>query len=151
MSEQESKENPNDAFDAKYKGMATLDIVRAMDQIQKDKEAADEAAKEIGKEFDYLRLKLVPARFEEEGIENLKVEGIGRVSLTGDMHVSILAANRDAAYDYFRDIGKGSLITESINSSTLKAAVKAMIKGGEEVPEALIKVTPFTRASITKR
>lgn len=151
MSEQESQENPNDAFDAKYKGMTTLDIIRAMDQIQKDKDAADDTAKEFGKEFDYLRLKLVPARFEEEGIENLKVEGVGRVSLTGDMHVSILATNRDAAYDYFRDIGKGSLITESINSSTLKAAVKAMIKGGEEVPEALIKVTPFTRASITKR
>lgn len=151
MSDQESKENLNDAFEQKYKGMATLDIVRAMDQIQKDKDAADEVAKQIGKEFDFLRLKMIPTRFEEEGIENLKVEGVGRVSLTGDMYVSILADNRDKAYEYFRDIGKGSLITESINSSTLKATVKAMIKSGEEIPEELIKVTPFTRASITKR
>lgn len=151
MSEQDTTVNPNDAFDEKYKGMTTLDLVRAMARVQADKEDADEEAKQIGKEFDYLRLKMIPARFEEEGIENLKVEGVGRVSLTGDMYVSILADNREKAYEFFRDIGKGSLITESINSSTLKAAVKSMIKSGEEVPEELIKVTPFTRASITKR
>ena len=143
--------NPNEVFEAKYKVMTTLDIVRAMNDIQLAKEAKDNEAKEIGKEFDFLRLKMIPSRFEEEGIENLKVEGVGRVSLTGDMYVSIPAANREAAYEYFRDIGKSSLITESINASTLKAAVKAMMKAGEELPEELVKVTPFTRASITKR
>lgn len=138
-------------FEEKYKGLATLDIIRAMDALRTKTGELSELKKAAEAEYDYLRLQLVPNRFEEEGIESLKVEGIGRVSLTGDMYVSILAANREAAYGYFRDIGKGSLITETINSSTLKAAVKAMIGNGEEVPADLVKVTPFTRASITKR
>lgn len=151
MSDQEFDQNPNAEFEAKYKPLATLDIIRAMDEQRKLKEDLEDQLKAINKEYDFLRLNMVPARFEEEGIENLKVEGVGRVSLTGDMYVSILSDHKDEAYEYFRDIGKGSLITETINSSTLKATVKAMIKAGEEVPESLIKVTPFTRASITKR
>lgn len=141
-------ENP---FLAKYTGTTTLDVVRAMDQLKKSIEELEAKASEFQAEYDFLRLKFIPERFEAEGIEGLKVEGVGRVSLTGDMHVSILAANREAAYEFFRDIGKGDLITETINSSTLKAAVKAMVKAGEDVPEEYIKVTPFTRASITKR
>ena len=143
--------NPIAEFEAKYKPMVTLEVVRSMDELRKHKEDLEEALKEVNKEYDFLRLNMIPARFEEEGIEGLKVEGVGRVSLTGDMYVSILSDKKDEAYEYFRDIGKGSLITETINSSTLKATVKAMIKAGEEVPEELIKVTPFTRASITKR
>lgn len=133
-----------------YKPMATLDVVRAMNKIKLEKEELEEKLKMVNAEYDYLRLNLIPTRFEDEGIENLKVDGIGRVSLTGDMYVSIAADSRDAAYQYFRDIGKGDLITESINSSTLKAAVKAMVKAGEEIPSEFVKVTPFTRASITK-
>lgn len=151
MSNQEFDQNPNAEFEVKYKPLATLDIIRAMDEQRKLKEDLEDQLKAINKEYDFLRLNMVPARFEEEGIENLKVEGVGRVSLTGDMYVSILADQKEEAYEYFRDIGKGSLITETINSSTLKATVKAMIKAGEDVPESLIKVTPFTRASITKR
>ena len=143
--------NPVAEFEAKYKPMATLEVIRSMDELRKRKEDLEEALKEVNKEYDFLRLNMIPARFEEEGIEGMKVEGVGRVSLTGDMYVSILSDKKDEAYEYFRDIGKGSLITETINSSTLKATVKAMIKAGEDVPEELIKVTPFTRASITKR
>src|SRR6185436_4287684 len=138
-------------FEAKYKGMKTLDVIREMNVLRQRKEAIEEDLAETNGEYDYIRLNLVPARFEQEGIENMRVEGIGMVSLTGDMYVAIRAANRQAAFEYFRDIGKGALITQTINSSTLKATVKAMIRSGEEIPEELITVTPFTRASITKR
>lgn len=147
----EQQQNPNAEFEVKYKPMATLEIIRAMDEQRALKEDLDEQLKAVNKEYDFLRLNMIPNRFEEEGIENMKVDGIGRVSLTGDMYVSILAEKKEEAYEYFRDIGKGSLIVPTINASTLKATVKAMMKNGEEVPEELIKVTPFTRASITKR
>lgn len=148
-----SEEIQNDfaEFEAKYEGLTTLGVIRSMDDLRARKDEIEEQLKYINKEYDFLRLKLVPKMFEDEGIESLKVDGIGRVSLTGDMYVSIQSGRKDEAYEYFRDIGKGSLITEVINSSTLKATVKAMIKGGEDIPEELIKITPFTRASITKR
>jgi hypothetical protein len=138
-------------LEAKYSDLAVLDVIREMDKIREIREQYEEKLGEINKEYDFLRLNLVPRMMDDQGIDNIRVDGVGRISLTGDMYVSIKAENRQAAYQYFIDIGKSSLIQETINPSTLKAAVKAMIKAGEEVPEDLIKVTPFTRASITKK
>lgn len=144
-------ENELSQYDKKYDGMATVDIIRAMDSIRALKDDVEAQLTELNKEYDHIRLNLIPRKFEEEGIDNIRVDGIGRVSLTSDLYVRINSADRDRVHEYFRDIGKSSLITESINSSTLKAAIKAMIKSGEEIPEDIIKITPFTRASITKR
>jgi hypothetical protein len=72
------------------------------------------------------------------------------VSLTADMHVSIKADQKGPFYEWLRDNGRTDLIQENVNPSTLKATVKTMFKNGEEVPEHLLNVSPFTRASITK-
>lgn len=138
-------------LDGKYRNMTTLEIIKAMSEKQAEKEAAEDRLKEIDKEYDFIRLNLIPSRFEEEGIEGMKVGGVGRVSLTGDMCVSLVKEHKDEAYQFFRDLNMGDLIQETINSSTLKAAIKGLIKKGEEIPENLVKVTPFTRASITRR
>lgn len=138
-------------FEAKFKGMNTKEIITYMNDLAGEKGCIEEQLKGVNAEYDYLRLNLIPSRFEEEGIENITIEGIGRVSLTGDMYVSVLAENRERTYEWLCDIGKESLITKTVNASTLKAAVKAMIRAGEEIPEDLIKVTPFTRASITRK
>jgi hypothetical protein len=53
-------------------------------------------------------------------------------------------------FDWLRDNGRGDLLQENINPSTLKATVKGLVKNGEEIPEDLLNVSPFTRASITK-
>jgi len=131
--------------------LTTLELIKEFDLLRRIKEKLEEKLKEINKKYDFIRITVIPNRFESEGIESMKVEGVGRINLTGDMYVSILPDKKTEAYDFFRDIGKGSLITETINSSTLKAAVKQMILSGEEVPDSIVKVTPFTRASITKK
>lgn len=138
-------------FEQKYAGMTTLDIIRAMDKLGQERDAVDEKLTALNKEYDFIRLNLVPKRMEDDGIDNIRVDGVGRVSLTSDMYVRVNSDDREKVHEFFRDLGKGSLITETINPSTLKAVVKAMMKSGEEVPEDIIKVTPFTRASITKR
>jgi hypothetical protein len=138
-------------YDEKYAGQKAIDTIRAMDNMREVIDDLDKRLTELNKEYDFLRHNLVPKLMEQEGIDSIRVEGVGRVSLTGDMYVRVLAEHRELVNRYFRDLGKASLITESINPSTLKATVKAMIRSGETFPEDLIKVTPFTRASITKR
>lgn len=133
-----------------YSGKSALDLVKSMGNLREVKESLEAQLTEINKEYDYLRITAIPNKFDEDGIENLTVDGVGRVSLAGDMYVSIPSDMREEAYEYIDLIGKGDVITRSINSSTLKAMVKAMIKAGDEIPP-MIKVTPFTRASITKR
>lgn len=123
------------------------ELIRAMNQAKIRKEAADEAKKQADAEFDVLRIERVPSAMEDAGIENVRMDGIGRVSLTGDMWVKV--ADKTGFFGWLKKHKLGDLIVPQVNGSTLKAFVKDRIKAGKEVPDSL-KVTAFTRASITK-
>lgn len=140
----------NVAFEDEYKGLDTLSVIREMKAVQAKKEELDEALSLVNKRYDYIRLQVIPNRFDNEGITNMKVEGVGRVQLTGDLYTSIKAGQKEAAYQWLSDTGHGDVIQPNINPSTMKAMIKAMIGKGEEIPEEFFTVTPFTRASITK-
>lgn len=143
-----SIDTPNEY--SKYDGLGVVALIESMYALQQRKEEVEDQLKAINKEFDFLRITKVPQKMEDEGIERLSVAGIGRVSLTADMHVSVKADQRERFYEWLRDNGRSDLLQETINPSTLKAAVKGMYKSGEQVPEELLNVSPFTRASITK-
>jgi len=133
-----------------YDGMTLMELIREMRRVQTDKDDAEAELKRFNKHFDFLRITKIPQMMEDEGIRNLNVEGVGRVSLTADMHVSIKDGSKELFYTWLRDNGRGDLIQPNINPSTLKATVKNMVREGEVVPEELLNVSPFTRASITK-
>lgn len=135
---------------AQYDALTVVELVTAMHKIQQNKDVLEGQLKEVNKHFDYLRITKIPTTMEDEGVNKITVTGIGRVSLTADMHVSIKAEQKESFYEWLRDNGRTDLIQENVNASTLKAAVKTMFKNGEEVPEHLLNVSPFTRASITK-
>ena len=105
---------------------------------------------ELQKLYDFTRFTMVPAVMEDEGIESAKVEGVGRVYLNSDVNVSVRAGKSEDAQVWLVDSGNGDLIKETINSSTLKALVKSMMKKGEEVPAEIFNVSPYTRAQIAK-
>lgn len=134
---------------SQYDSMDVVQLIGAMHKLMGRIDSLQEQLKVLNKEYDFLRITKVPQKMEDEGIERLTVAGIGRVSLTADMHVSIKANQREKFYEWLRDNGRTDLLQETINPSTLKAAVKGMYKSGEEVPEDLLNVSPFTRASIT--
>jgi hypothetical protein len=135
---------------SKYDGVSLVDLVHAMATMQNRKEALEDQLKIINKEFDFLRITKIPTKMEEDGVDRINVTGIGRVSLTADMHVSVKADQKSEFFTWLRDNGRGDLLQENINPSTLKAAVKKMFREGEEVPDQLLNVSPFTRASITR-
>ncbi len=135
---------------AKYDQMTLVELVREMKNIQSAKESAEEVVKALNKKFDFLRITKIPQVMEDEGIQRLSVDGVGRVSLTADMHVSVKEGQKEEFYSWLRDNGREDLIQPTVNSSTLKATVKNMVMKGEEFPDQLLNVNPFTRASITK-
>lgn len=128
----------------------TLHLLREFKAAKDLKEACDLLAKEAGRVYDYLRLAAVPNRFEEEGISNMKVEGVGRVQLAGDLYAGIVRGREEEAFEWLDDNGRGDLVKRTVNSSSIKAVLKKMLADGEELPEGLFKVEPFTRASIVK-
>lgn len=135
---------------SKYDNITLVGLVTAMSSIQSMKEVLEEQLKIVNKEFDFLRITKIPAKMEEDGVDRINVTGIGRVSLTADMHVSVKADQKSEFFTWLKDNGRGDLLQENINPSTLKAAVKKMFREGEEVPDSLLNVSPFTRASITR-
>ena len=133
-----------------YDSLTLVELVEAMHKIQQNKDVLESQLKEVNRHFDHLRISKIPTTMEDDGVTKISVAGVGRVSLTADMHVSIKAEQKESFYEWLRDNGRTDLIQENVNPSTLKATVKNMFKNGEEVPEHLLNVSPFTRASITK-
>lgn len=133
------------------KELTTLELIHRFNELRLHKEGLEADLKEVNGEYDFIRLALIPERFEDEAIGKMTVKGIGTVSISHDMHVSLRADRKGEALQYLKDIGKGSIVQESVNSSTLRAVVKQMVKDGEVVPDELFNIHPFARASITKR
>lgn len=146
--EQEDKVDRKAQFRDRYKNTPLNELIRAMHGVRQVKDEYDDALKNINAHYDVLRIELIPAKMEEEGIERIAIEGIGRVSLTADMYVGV--TDKTGLFDWLRKHKLGSLIKEQVPSATLKAFVKNRIIKGAPVPTELVKVTPFTRASITK-
>lgn len=150
--EEDAAETPEidrkEEYRSAYKDLPLVELVRAMNVLRANKEAREEDLKEINAAYDVLRLELIPAKMEEEGIERITVEGVGRVSLTADLYVSI--RDKTGFFDWLKKNKLGDLIRPQVPSSTLKAFVKGRLIKGTPVPESMVKVTPFTRASITK-
>lgn len=139
------------AYREKYKGITDIaHLVREMKRVQDAKVAADEVAKEWNAEFDVLRLEILPTVCEDQGVEGMRVEGIGRLNLTADLYVSVKSGQKEGWFGWLKKNKLSDLIVPSVNASTLKAWAKDRIKKGKPVPDEFLNVTPYQRASITK-
>lgn len=126
-----------------------VDLATELAELKNEKELLGNQEKVINIRIEHLTRVLLPEAMDEDGVSNISIDGVGRITLRGEVFASIRADNREAAYEWLRDTGRGSLISETVNASTLKAAVKEWLKQGEEIPE-VISVTPVTVAVLTK-
>lgn len=131
-----------------YPPLALKEMIAKMRELEIQKEDLSEQLKVINAHYDVLRMEVIPEKMDEDGIENIRIEGIGRVSLTADMFVA--TTDKSGLYGWFKENGLADLIQETVNASTLKAFVKRRIKEAKSYPAECLRVTPFTRASITK-
>lgn len=131
-----------------YPGLPLQKMIEFMKAKAEEKANLEDQLKLVNAHYDVLRLEVIPEKMDSEGIENIRLEGIGRVSLTGDMFVQILS--KGDLFNWLKDNGLSDLIQPTVNSSTLKAFVKRRIKEGKPFPADFLRVTPVTRATITK-
>jgi hypothetical protein len=125
-----------------------ITMARQMRTLQAEKEELDERLKFLNLALDDLRLKQIPEAMAEMDIRTLTVEGIGRVQLAMDCYATI--KDKAAGYQWLQEHGYDGLVTEYVQPSTFKAAVKEALKKGQSFPDELFSITPFTRASIVK-
>jgi hypothetical protein len=84
-------------------------------------------------------------------MEQLTVEGIGRVNIRTDIYCSTKKGMGIDLKEWMKGHEMEDIITDVINASTLKAWVKEQMKAGNEIPEELLNITPYDRAVITKK
>ena len=111
---------------------------------------ADKVKKEMQKAYDFVTISIVPDRMDDEGIETLKVAGVGRLQASSDIRCSVPAVNREALEYWLRENGHGELVKSSVNSSSLKAFVKEQMREDGNYPKELLKIEPFSRATVVK-
>lgn len=129
-----------------------LDLAQVAELMHRAGEVLDELSEKKSvaqRVWDNLRLTVIPETMDALQLKSANVDGVGRVTLTADAYVACPAAMQDALKGWLTDNGFGDLIKETVNSSTLKAWAVRRYKNGEELPD-FVKVTPFTRAAITK-
>lgn len=133
-----------------FKKLSLSDMIKEMAAVGDSLESAEDVVSALQEKYDILRLIVLPSKMDDEDVSTQTVVGAGRVSLQGDIYFSIPADMRDKAYEWLRTHGHGDIIQETINSSTGKAWAKEVLKKGETLPEGVFKVTPFTRAQLTR-
>lgn len=103
---------------------------------------------EIQKLHDYVSFTVIPEIMEDEGIDTTTYVGVGKIICESDMRCNVPAANRDLLKDWLVEHGHGSLVSETVNASSLKALIKEQLKEGNEIPDELVKIHSYTRAKI---
>lgn len=145
-----TKDNEMDVYYTLMRTKSIVELAAFMNTIRAELDQLKEKSTSLQKEYDALRLNIIPEKMDEQDITNITIEGVGRLGLTSDVYASI--DDQEKAFTWLRENRRGDIIKETINSSSLKATIKEIIKSGREIiPPGLFKITPFTRASIIKR
>lgn len=118
--------------------------------MKEELEAATRVKAEFQKSYDFLSIDVIPEKMDEQGVDSIKITGVGRLALTSDIRCNILAANKKAVEDWLRENGHEAMISETVNASTFKAFVKEQMRNEGNYPKDLINVAPYTKANITK-
>lgn len=121
------------------------DLIDQMKDLGEQLDALEEQRKPLQKEYDRLRLEAIPSAMAEEDITSL-TGGFGRCTLTSDLYVS--SPNKQGLHEWLEQTGNEALIQPTVNAQSLKAFCKEQMRKGEELPDGILKVTPFSRAVI---
>lgn len=94
---------------------------------------------------------LVPKAFENENLTSFTTKDGYRVTVSLAYRVSMKTDKKPEAYAWLVDNGLDALITQTVNASTLAAALrKRMDDEGKEPPEELFNAAYMPTTSLTK-
>lgn len=117
--------------------------------------AVEEQTKNLLSRLATAREVSFPARLDAEDTKTTTSAATGhRMTRNAKIFASIISDTTGEtlkrAYDWLRNHNLGSLIKETVNSSSLSAAAKELMENGQELPDDLFKIHTKDNVSITK-
>ena len=107
----------------------------------------NEMKKALQERYDQLRLFDIPNTMAENNDIRSITGDFGRCTLSSDLHVKVIGGKVEL-HKWLEDSGNGDLIVPTVNAQTLKAFCKEQLQNGEQLPEEVLAISPFTRAVI---
>lgn len=133
-----------------YSAYSLPELAAILKDIKIQLDEAGARKTELQKTYDYLSIEVIPDRMDDEGVDSMKVAGVGRLQTQSDIRCNVLAMNKEPLQKWLTENGHGSMIQDTINSSTLKAFIKERMKENLPYPSELLQISPYSRATVVK-
>lgn len=136
--------------EARESKTSVKDLAVAMFMVKGTYDLLDPAVKRLYHVANSLDKGVIPSRFEEEGLDQIRVPEIAR-SFSIRQGVSASMVDKEKGMEWLREMGAEDLIQQTVNSGTLAAYCKNLLTDqGIEPPPDVIKVTTYNSISVTK-
>ncbi|MDH3375390.1 MAG: hypothetical protein OEQ39_00265 [Gammaproteobacteria bacterium] len=136
-------------FKDKYEGLDLKQLARKFKMLREKHEDLKSKAAAIWHEVDYLRFEAIPEKMEDDNISTCVIDNVGRLSTR--VEASVKTNDKNLLRTWLIENGAEDLLSETINSSSLKAYIMNRIRDGQDIPGAeVIEFKPFTVATLTK-
>ncbi len=136
-------------FKNKYDKAGLQQLGKSFNNLRLKHEKAKRQAAEIWAEVDYLRFTAIPDMMNEQDIQTVTIKGVGRLSLR--MEAQCKTVDKQSLFEWLEEIDATELMSNTVNSSTLKAFILNRIREGEPIPDdGIIKFSTYEMATITK-
>lgn len=113
-------------------------------------ETLDKAVKRLYHVKNRIDKGILPAKMEHAGTDMIRVPEIAR-SFSKQEKMSASMADKEATFQWLRDIGQEELIQETVNSGTLASFCRRlMLDEGIEPPEDAVRLTTYYTTGINK-
>lgn len=122
--------------------------------LRRLKDKAEDFQSQFQSIFDRYQKVVIPELFESEGVTSLPLAEGYRVGISNKFYASIKKDMRDKAWAWLKKHGLKDLITETVNASSLSAAIKYEIENNNlDPPEDLFTTAfvPNTSVTVTKK
>jgi hypothetical protein len=134
----------------KIEEMNLKDLAELQKDLNNAVKAVEVAKVALNKLHDYIRKDVIPEKLENAGMKSVTYENIGRVTITEDAYTQVVSGKLDEALQWLSDNGHAALVKNNVHHSSLKALLKEKLKKGEDIPEDIFKVTPYSYTKINK-
>lgn len=131
-------------------GAGAAALARGFVAMRRLKDKIEEFEKTFNGLFEDYKNDKLPAAFEAEGIRSLPLNEGFRVGVSTTIRASIREGMKVEAYDWLNKNKLGNLITETVNASTLSAAVRHELEeNNREFPDKFFNVMNVPNTSVT--
>lgn len=103
-------------------------------KLRELKRIVEEMDKAVNGALEKVQFELVET-MDRQNITSMNTKWGKRIGVSSQIWASIPPNNKDLAFKWLRNNGKGAIITETVNAGTLSAFVRAEMADNREVPD----------------